>query len=101
MTTQLAVLYTTPAEPEAFDQHYASVHAPLVDKIPGLLRWETARIVASADGGDHTYYRIAILHFADQAGLQAALSSAEGEAAAADYQAIAAPGSRMYIAAGE
>ena len=60
MTVKLVVLYTQPDDVEAFDRHYLGVHGPLVDKIPGLVRWESARLVSvtgprrydvSPDGG--------------------------------------------------
>jgi uncharacterized protein (TIGR02118 family) len=99
MTVKLVVLYTQPDDPDDFDKHYLGVHGPLVDGIPGLQKWEGARFVAAADGGESTYFRVAELYFADQAALEAALGSDEGKATAADYQQIAPPGSRMFIAA--
>jgi uncharacterized protein (TIGR02118 family) len=54
--------------------------------------------VAAADSGEHTYYRVAELYFADQESLNAAFGSEEGKALAADYQHIAPPGSRMFVA---
>ena len=99
MTVKLVVLYTQPDDPDRFDDHYLGVHGPLVEQIPGLERWEAARFVSALDGGDQTYHRIAELYFADQAALQAALGSDESGATAADYQQIAPPGSRMFVAA--
>ncbi len=99
MTVKLVVLYTQPDDPDAFDEHYLGVHGPLVDQIPGLERWESARIVAAADGGEQTYHRQAELYFADQAALQSGLGSAEGKKTAADFQQIAPVGSRMFVAA--
>ncbi len=99
MTVKLVVLYTQPEDPEAFDEHYLGVHAPLVDKIPGLQRFEGARIVAAPDGGEQTWFRIAELWFSDQDALGAALASPEGQATAADFQRIAPPGSRMFVTA--
>jgi len=99
MTVKLVVLYTQPDDPDAFDQHYLDVHAPLVLKVPGLERFEGARFVAAADRGEQTYFRIAELWFADQESMQAALGSDEGKATAADFQQIAPPGSRMFVAA--
>lgn len=98
MTVKLVVLYTQPDDPDAFDEHYLGVHGPLVQKIPGLHRFEGARITAAADGGEPTYFRIAELYFADPAALQAGLSSDEGAATARDYGEIAPPGSRMFVA---
>jgi uncharacterized protein (TIGR02118 family) len=93
------VLYTQPDDGDAFDEHYLGVHAPLVDKIPGLERFEGARFVGAADGGAQTYHRIAELYFTDQSAMEAALASDEGKATAGDYQQIAPPGSRMFVAA--
>ena len=98
MTVKLVVLYTRPGDVEAFDEHYLSIHAPLVEKLPGLLRWEGARLVSAPDRGELTYHRIAELWFEDQAARDAARGSAEGRATAADYGAIAPPGSRMFAA---
>jgi uncharacterized protein (TIGR02118 family) len=98
MTVKLVVLYTQPDDDDAFDKHYLAVHGPLVDQVPGLDRWESARIVAAPDGGEQTYHRVAELYFADLPALQAALGSDQGKATATDYQQIAPPGSRMFIA---
>jgi len=99
MTIKLVVLYTQPDDADGFDEHYLGVHAPLVNKIPGLQRFESARIAAAADGGEQTFFRIAELYFADQAALETALGSEESRATAADFQQIAPPGSRMFVAA--
>lgn len=74
----------------------------MLDKLiapPGLQRAETGRFVAALDGGEQTYFREAELYFADQGALEAAFGSDEGKAAAADYQQIAPPGSRMFAEA--
>jgi uncharacterized protein (TIGR02118 family) len=99
MTLKLVVLYAQPADAVAFDEHYLTVHASLVRKLPGLQRFETGRITAALDGGEQTFYRVAELYFADQAALDAAFGSPEGAATAQDYGAIAPPGSRMFIEA--
>lgn len=98
MTVKLVVLYTRPDDADAFDRHYLATHMPLVDRLPGLQRAETARFVAAADSGEQTYYRSAELYFADQGALAAAFGTDEGKATAADYQSIAPPGSRMFVA---
>jgi uncharacterized protein (TIGR02118 family) len=98
VTLKLVVLYTQPDDPDAFDRYYLETHMPLVAKIPGLQRAETARFDAALDGSEKTYYRTAELYFADQPAVQAAFASEEGQATAADYQQIAPPGSRMFMA---
>ena len=99
MTVKLVVLYTQPDDAASFDEHYLGIHGPLVEKIPGLERFEGAVLAGAADGGELTYHRIAELYFADQAALEAALATDEGKQTAADYQEIAPPGSRMFVAA--
>jgi uncharacterized protein (TIGR02118 family) len=99
MTVKLVVLYTQPADPAAFDEAYRSVHAPLVEKVPGLQRFEAGRVTAALDGGEQTYYWIAELYFADEAAMQAGFGSPEGGAAARHYGEIAPPGSRMFVQA--
>lgn len=98
MTVKLVVLYTQPADASAFDQHYFGTHMRLVGQLPGLQRTETGRVVSALDGGDQTYYRVTELYFADQAAMEAAFGSDEGKATARDYQQIAPPGSRMFVA---
>ncbi|MEP7023607.1 MAG: EthD family reductase [Actinomycetota bacterium] len=97
MTVKVVVLYTHPDDADAFDKHYLDAHMPLAGTLPGLQKAETGRIIAAADGGEQTYYRVAELYFADQAALGAAVGSEEGKATTADYQKIAPPGSRMFI----
>ena len=97
MTVKLVVLYTQPDDPTAFDEHYLGVHVPLVEKIPGLQRFESGTFNAALDGGEQTYHRIAELYFADQAAMDAAFGSSEGAATAADFGQIAPAGSRMFI----
>lgn len=98
MPAKLVVLYGTPEDSDAFDAHYRDVHAPLVDKLPGLQRWSMAKFVAAADGGDVPYHLVVELHFADPGAIDAAFGSPEGKAAAADYRTIAPTGSRMFVA---
>ena len=97
MTVKLVVLYTQPDDPDVFERQYANVHMPMVHKIPGLERAETGIFIAEADGGDPIFYRIAELYFPDRATLDKALATPEAQAAAADYQKIAPPGSRMLV----
>jgi uncharacterized protein (TIGR02118 family) len=97
MTVKLMVLYTHPADPAAFDQHYLGVHGPLVQAMPGLQRFESGRFDSALDGGEPSWYRVAELYFADRSTMDAAFASPEGQATAADYGKIAPPGSRMFV----
>lgn len=87
---KLTVLYTPPADVEAFDAHYTSVHLPLVATMPGLLRTETSVCVATPDGSAVPYHRIAELYFADADALGASFATEQGRRAAADAQELAA-----------
>jgi uncharacterized protein (TIGR02118 family) len=98
MTVKVVVLYTQPDDAATFDQHYLDVHMPMVAKIPGLLRSETATFIAAGDGGELTYHRTAELYFEDMAALGAGMGSPEGAATGEDYAAIAPLGSRILIA---
>jgi uncharacterized protein (TIGR02118 family) len=97
MTVKLVVLYATPADAEEFDRHYHGTHVPLVNAMPGLLRFETGTFAAAQGRAEPKYYRAAELYFADHAALDAATRSDEGKATAADFQQIAPPGSRMLV----
>ena len=99
MTVKLVVLYTLPENVDEFEKHYTEQHVQLVHKVPGLQQFDAARFVAAPDNGELSYYRIAELSFADQDALQAGVASEEGQATAADFGAIAPPGSRMFVAA--
>jgi len=97
MTVKLVVLYTPPDDPAAFDAHHLSVHMPLVAALPGLERAEAGRFTAALDGGGQTFYRLTELYFADQAAMNAALGSPQGQATAVDFQKIAPTGSRTIV----
>lgn len=86
---KITALYTPPADPAAFDEHYTAVHIPLVDTMPGLIRQETARTVGTPDGSPPPYHRTAELYFQDSAAIAAAFGSPEGSRTAADARSLA------------
>ena len=92
------VLYGPPEDPDAFERYYADIHTGLAKAIPGLRRFEAARGVATPDGSDLPYQRIAELTFDDLNALQAGLGSAEGQAAVNDIPNFANGGVTMFIA---
>jgi len=95
---KLTVLYGHPDDPAAFEEYYANTHAPLVEKIPGLQRFEAARAVATPDGSELPYQRIAELYFEDIEQLQGSLASEEGQTTVADLQNFATGGATIFIA---
>jgi uncharacterized protein (TIGR02118 family) len=70
---------------------------PLAQKIPNLQRYERAKIVATPDGSEPPYYRIAELYFEDMEQLQQSLASEEGQATVADVQNFATGGVTFYF----
>ena len=90
-------LYGDPQDPDAFEEYYANTHVPLVKKIPNLQRFEPAKVVATPDGSELPYYRIAELYFEDMEQMQAGLSSEEGQAVAADFPNFATGGVTLFF----
>jgi uncharacterized protein (TIGR02118 family) len=95
---KLVVLYGTPADPAAFDRHYAEVHTPLVHKIPKLRQFDAGRVLGTPDGSPAPYFFIAELLFDSPEDLAAGMQSVEGQAAGADVQTFADGGSTLMIA---
>ncbi|HLG78411.1 MAG TPA: EthD family reductase [Ktedonobacteraceae bacterium] len=89
MTASIIALYKAPSDPERFEAYYFGTHAPLARKMPGLIKEEFHRL----RGADAPFYLMAILTFNTREERDAALSSPEGQATAADVPNFAAPGS--------
>jgi uncharacterized protein (TIGR02118 family) len=95
---KLVVTYGAPDDPASFDQYYASTHVPLVDKIPNLRRFEAGKILGTPDGSPAPFYFMAELWFDSAQDLEAAMGSAEGQAAGADVPNFASGGATLMIA---
>ena len=95
---KLTVLYGHPDDPDAFEEYYANTHMPLVDGIPNLQRYETARIVATPDGSEPPYYRIFEGYFEDMEQLQSGMGTPEGQATTNDIPKFATGGATLFIA---
>lgn len=81
---RLVVMYKKPEDAGAFDKYYFDRHVPVAKKIPGLRKYEVSRGLVGTPAGPSPYHLVAILHFDNMAAIQAAMGSAEGQAAAAD-----------------
>ena len=92
---QLTVLYNQPEDAATFDKYYDDVHTPLATKIPNLQRLTVSRPGPDPDGNPPTFHVVAVLEFTDETTFGAALSSAEGQAAAADVANFATTGATM------
>lgn len=90
------VLYNHPADPEAFEKYYAEIHTPLALKIPNLKSFEVTKFIETPQGKPD-FYRVAELGFESAEDMQAAMSSAEGQAAAGDLANFATGGVHFLI----
>lgn len=97
----LTCLYHHPEDPEAFDDHFFTVHGPLARKVVELgLRSATAtKLDANPDGSPPPFY-IKVDIVADSAeALQAAMNTPEGQAAQADMANFAGAGFVLFSGA--
>jgi uncharacterized protein (TIGR02118 family) len=85
---KLIALYKKPTNVDAFEEHYAHVHVPLVEKIPGLRKTEWTRMLAAPDGAA-PYYMMYEMYFDDMTAYKAAMKSDENTAAAQDLMTFA------------
>jgi len=95
---RVLALYKTPADPAAFDRYYRDVHVPIAKNVPGLRSYEVTRGEIGMLGGRSPYHLIAVLTFDSMAAVQAALTSPEGQATAADIGNFATGGVDIYFA---
>ncbi len=95
------ILYGHPTDPAAFEKYYLEKHLPVAAKMIGVDKLELTKFISAPDGSKSAYYRMAELHFPDQAGLQQTMSSPEGQAAVADLSNFATGGVTVIIGAVE
>lgn len=84
-------LYRKPADPEGFDQKYFESHKPLIDKVPGLVRQEIAKVARTfVPGflGENEPYLIAELYFESKDAMKAAFQTPEWQASGANLTEI-------------
>lgn len=84
-------LYQRPDDPEAFEEKYFGSHVPLVEKTPGLVKAEVARVArVFVPGflGEAEPYLIAELYFESAESAKAAFKSPEWQASGANLVEI-------------
>jgi uncharacterized protein (TIGR02118 family) len=69
-------LYRTPDDPAEFDRNYFETHVPIVNKTPGLVKAELARVTRTYVG-EPGYYVMAELYFSSVEAMKAAFKSEE------------------------
>jgi len=97
MTVKLTVVYGAPDDPDVFDKHYHEVHAPIVERWPGVERIEISTVSGGPGGSQSPYHLITEIYFADGEALNGALGSDAGREAGKDFMQIAPPGSFMTV----
>ncbi|HEY4840779.1 MAG TPA: EthD family reductase [Terriglobales bacterium] len=75
---RLVVVYKTPRDGAAFDQHYFGTHIPIAKKIPGLRKFEISQGPVLTPAGSSDFHLVATLHFDDMAAIQKGLRERGG-----------------------
>jgi uncharacterized protein (TIGR02118 family) len=94
---KLIALYKKPANVDAFEQHYATVHIPLVEKIPGVRKTEWTRFLAAPTGAA-PYYMMYEMYFDSMEAYQAAMKSEENKIAGQDLLLFAKDSVTLMVA---
>jgi uncharacterized protein (TIGR02118 family) len=97
---KLIAIYERPDDPEAFFQHYETVHAPLVRKTPGLQSLVLNRVAEDMLGGEPPYLLIAEMTYPDRPTFDAAMKSRENQAAGQDLMTFAKGKVRILVTEG-
>lgn len=98
---KIIAMYKTPTDPAAFDRYYFGPHVKLAKAVPGLKGYEITRGPVVTPAGPAPFYLVAILTFDSMAAIQAALSSAQGQATVADIPNFATGGVEILMADSE
>ncbi len=86
---RFVALYSTPDDPEGFEEHYRSTHVPLVQQWPGVISVSTTRFSGTPRGTDSPFHLMAVIDFASDEEMAAAMRSEAGMATARDAMAMA------------
>ena len=99
---KLIVIYPYPTDVDAFENAYTNEHIPLaMEKIKGMSKFVASRVVATPDGSQPPFYRIAELHFPSMGALQETAASAGLQEAAAHAVSISSGGPPHFLVAEE
>jgi uncharacterized protein (TIGR02118 family) len=97
---KLVALFKRPEDTDTFDEHYEQVHAPLMQKVPGLVRMEVTRNTQGFRG-EPEYYLVAEMYFQDKESFDAAMASEENRVAGKDLMSFARPYVTMFYGEAE
>jgi uncharacterized protein (TIGR02118 family) len=97
MATKITVIYDNPTDPAAFEAGYAE-QLELAKKLPGLERYESAKVWPKEDGTPTPAYRLLDLYFADYDTASAAVTTPEAAALFPTIFGLATGGVRITFA---
>lgn len=99
---KLIVIYPYPTDVDEFENTYMNEHVPLaLEKIKGISKFVATRVVATPDGSQPAFYRIAELHFPTMDALQETAASPGMQEAAAHAVSISSGGAPYFLVAEE
>lgn len=87
---RMLIIYRTPKDTTAFDEHYFNVHVPMAKKLPGLEKYETNKGPITSLAGASETYLIAILTFDSLSSIKTAFTTDLGKSCAADRRKLTA-----------
>jgi uncharacterized protein (TIGR02118 family) len=85
---KLIAIYRMPEDVAAFEAHYADVHTPLTEKMPGLRKITVNEVYGSPAGASDLHLIVEML-FDNKEALTSSMSSPEGRAAGKDLMGFA------------
>lgn len=83
---KLIIFFRKPKDLTAFEDHFSSVHVPLIAKMPGIKRTSVTRAIG-APRGEPLFHLIHEVYFDDLQACNFALNTPEGRDAGADLMA--------------
>lgn len=83
------VLYPRPDDVDGFEEHYRSVHMPILRTYPGATEVRVTRFSATPRGTAAPYHLLTEVEFDTDEEMAAALRSEQGAASARDAKAMA------------
>ena len=98
---KIIAMYKTPVDAAAFDRYYFGPHAKIAKTVPGLKEYEVMRGPIMTPDGPAPFHLVAILSFDSMAAIQAALTSAQGQATVADLANFATGGVEILMSDSE
>jgi uncharacterized protein (TIGR02118 family) len=97
MDTKITVIYDNPIDPVAFEGAYPD-QVKLAQQLPGITRFETAKVWPKEDGSPTPAYRFIDMYFTDYAAASAAVTTEEAGRFFASVFELATGGVRITFA---